>query len=897
MSQRENQMVLRLAARGKEELLGFFRSLGKEGRESASKIEQGFKKATPALQGVNSLAKKTKSSLQDLSRQGGAVGEVLEDMGGAGLVAGAAIGGVTLALSGALKVAREAVVAFDAVGKSAASLDITTDTLQSLVAVAADEGVEFSNVEGALRSLNKAHSDLILGTGELYSRLKDTNPQLLEMLRNTRDNDERLRILTDALRGNTDEVQRANIAYAAFGESGADFARILAKQEDGIDGMIGRARALGLVIEEDVIRNAEEMNGKMDLASRVVDLQMKQAFIDLAPVLIDSASLIADISRELVGFLNLFREAEDISTSGLEQKFEKVKARLIEVGVSQEDINRAIETGNALQSDALDNMSRWGTKAVVAEAAQAEFNRLNAELSVRTERETRAKVSQIRRRATTEDLKEERSAQLALIKSIEEDQRAAASNPDAKLNLLTVADWAKQTEFAKQQIAEIDAELARRKPVGSSRDPTKEAELNRLRAEAIKLQKELGDYTAYVAEQEAKYARMHELGLITDDQYAAVKQRLRDEVNGVSDAVERWAGLVSSTLTPVESISRKIIDLKSDFAAGRVEVDLYKEAYARLKKELADAKADEKTKLPGFGDAEKIRADLEAAARDAMTPLEKLRAEQERLAALVREGPLDGEDATAWLEVYAERLREAARENGLLGQAEKLLDGIQAGRIRTLDDLGRAFSAMLIDMVRNYLAAQQQMKGGGGSFLDFVFGTGNFGTGDGGGLLSSIGSFFGGGSGPAAPAASAVHIVGQSHSGGSGRSPATQRSLASGIYPGERLQVVEDTETILTASGRMDIAGQIAAMASERVQMAGLVNRALRGAGAGQSAGDGLKVNINNYGGADVSAERSQGADGPELNIDIKKGLQDAVRGGALDGVMKERFGLRAAGA
>ena len=292
---RTNEVTMRLSVKGREELLKTMRDMGGEYAKAAKRIDAGSKEANAAIKGVNTAVKEGQSALEGYAQRGGVLGRVLSSMGPVGLAAAAGLGAITVAAGAAMKVAREAVSAFDALGKSADTLQMTTDTLQALKAAATDEGVAFTDVEGAVRSLTKAHSDLVLGSGELYTRLKDTNPQLLEMLRNTTSNDERLRILTGALQAAETQTERNNIAYAAFGESGLGVARMLERQQGGIDGMIAKYREMGLIVREDVIRNAEEMQTKFGLAAEIVDLKLKQAFIDLAPVLVQAVELIADM--------------------------------------------------------------------------------------------------------------------------------------------------------------------------------------------------------------------------------------------------------------------------------------------------------------------------------------------------------------------------------------------------------------------------------------------------------------------------------------------------------------------------------------------------------------------------------------------------------------------------
>ncbi|RAN30630.1 coiled-coil domain-containing protein [Hyphomonas pacifica] len=896
---RANEVSLRLSLKGREDLIRAMREMGGEHEKAAKKIEAGSKRATISIKAIDKAANETKRSLEGMAGKGGILGNVLGDLGPIGLAAGAGIGAIGVALAGSLKIAREAISAFDRIGKAADTLLLSTDAFQSLNSAAIDEGVNFERVEMAVRALDKRHSELVANQGELYTRLKDINPELVEMLRNTVDNDSRLRILTKALQEAETATKRSTIAYAAFGEGGADVARMLIRQEDGLDGMIERAKELGLVVDESLIRSSEEMENRFGQASKVIDLQLKQAFIDLAPTILQVAEFAADVSREFGYLISQTQAFSDRTTSSLERKTADLMVKLAELGASAEALQKSYLTGSKLDMEA---MGFAGRSAAQALGYADKWNKSVTELAKRREEERQRETGDIRRRMTTQQLQEERKAYEDHLQQI--DISLAEKRNAGEISL--IEDPYAQGRIEVQRVLDqINAEIERR---GSAVDPGKTkpdtkaiAEMNRLRADAIRLQKELGDYTAYLAQEEARYRKMEEAGLITSEQRRVAVKALEDELSGVTDAQEKWAKIIEDSLSPADALKQKIKDLEFDFADGKVSVEAYNAAMKALKEELLEVQKTELEAKPGFAAAETIRKDLVKAAEDAMTPFQKLQAEIRRVRDLVSEGVLDDADATQWLEVYEARLRKATEASAGLRAAEELLDGVQANRIRTLDDLGRTLSAMLVNMVRDYLAARKQMQGG--SFLDYVFGTGQFGFGgpQGGSnsglssVLSVVGSFFGmGGGGGGAGAgmhAGATANIGFSHSGGSGRNPAGRRSIGHGLYPGERMMVVEDDETILTASGRMSIANQIASMAEERRQMAGLVNEISRGSKGG--GGSMVKLQVNNYAGADVAVSETQGADGPEMSIDIHGKMKESMRSGTFDAEMKDRYGLR----
>ena len=295
MSTRRQDVVLRLTTKGREEVVAALKSIGGEGEKAAKQLERASKPASRGLKAIDSAAGDARDGLNDMAQRAGPVGRALGHLGPGGLAAAAGIGAIALALGGALRISREAVAAFDEIGKRADTLRLSTDGFQALTLAANEEGIAFEKIETGVRALTERQSQLTKGQGELYSRLKDTHPELLKQLAALDSNDDRLRLITQALKNANSETERNTIAYAAFGEAGLEVARMLERQEGGYDGLLDRSREMGIV-EEEAIRRAETYAGEMGELARQIDVNLKQAFVDLAPVMIEAYEFAADVS-------------------------------------------------------------------------------------------------------------------------------------------------------------------------------------------------------------------------------------------------------------------------------------------------------------------------------------------------------------------------------------------------------------------------------------------------------------------------------------------------------------------------------------------------------------------------------------------------------------------------
>lgn len=86
-----------------------------------------------------------------------------------------------------------------------------------------------------------------------------------------------------------------------------------------VDGLRAAARSLGFVMDEEMIKRASEAQGKFDDLSQVIDLQLKSAFIDLAPVLLTAIGLIAQLAQSLGDALDQWRDLETKTSRGIQR--------------------------------------------------------------------------------------------------------------------------------------------------------------------------------------------------------------------------------------------------------------------------------------------------------------------------------------------------------------------------------------------------------------------------------------------------------------------------------------------------------------------------------------------------------------------------------------------------
>lgn len=123
------------------------------------------------------------------------------------------------------------------------------------------------------------------GTGRMSAALTKLNPELLRNIRAATSQEERVRLAADAIAATGSASEKAALSVALFGDAGAKLADVFAGGSKAIDSAMASAKRLGLIVSRDLIARADELGDEFDTATKVLDLQFKQALVDLAPIL------------------------------------------------------------------------------------------------------------------------------------------------------------------------------------------------------------------------------------------------------------------------------------------------------------------------------------------------------------------------------------------------------------------------------------------------------------------------------------------------------------------------------------------------------------------------------------------------------------------------------------
>ncbi len=329
MAKAKHTYAVRLAVEGGNRVKADLVSVGTSGERSIKKIDRASDKASRGLSTLGDRASGLRSRMRLL---GGVV---------AGIAAG---GGIALLIN-------RSIAAADSIGKLSGAIGVGTDTLQELRYAAGLAGVSTEQLDGAMVAFSKRVGEARSGTGTLITLLQKMDPALLQNVQAARTVDEAFEIVMRRAAALGSTLDRNALLAAAFGRTaGPLMANLIDDGIESLDRLRERARDLGIVLDEELIRNAERAKDEMDTLGTVISANVTRAVLGLAPALADASTGLANFAVDVGDAyekLRLFFEGdwnfEGLSLGATRRKVADLKEEMIALArevnaLSDEDV-------------------------------------------------------------------------------------------------------------------------------------------------------------------------------------------------------------------------------------------------------------------------------------------------------------------------------------------------------------------------------------------------------------------------------------------------------------------------------------------------------------------------------------------------------------------------------
>jgi hypothetical protein len=250
--------------------------------------------------------------LGDSRKAVGAIGDVEKKMGGLqakippmalGLAGVGVAAGVGMA-GGMIKAATETAAYADSIEEASIRTGLQTDTLQELTHAANLTGSSMEGLENSVRKMQRFVADASEGNKTAIETLDRLGVKFDEL--EGKSVDEQFMRLAGAVAAVEDDTLRADAAMTLFGKSGTALLPMLDEGADGLQKMRDEAHRLGLVMSEEDVAAAAELQDNIDRLTAKTGALKREIGNALIPVLMEvSDVMLSDVFPAIESVVNM----------------------------------------------------------------------------------------------------------------------------------------------------------------------------------------------------------------------------------------------------------------------------------------------------------------------------------------------------------------------------------------------------------------------------------------------------------------------------------------------------------------------------------------------------------------------------------------------------------------
>lgn len=282
MAQRNTS--IRVGLEGGQVVVRQLDDIGDKGERAFSRIREGTARAGTGLRAVNAAAEQGRVAMRGYAAQAGPVGEILIGMGRGGLAAAAGLAASVVAIrqigSTVTRSTERALNFANQLQDQADAIGVNVERLQELRAAFGSSGTAAQTTDRGLASLTERIGRAANGTGRLVDIVERYGIALSDTEGRQRQTYDVLLDLVDAASQAESQTERMTIATAAFGDAGRDMVNLLSAGTAEMERQTARARELGAVLGQDLVRDAARLNTELTQIGTAAEIAFNRGLLD-----------------------------------------------------------------------------------------------------------------------------------------------------------------------------------------------------------------------------------------------------------------------------------------------------------------------------------------------------------------------------------------------------------------------------------------------------------------------------------------------------------------------------------------------------------------------------------------------------------------------------------------
>jgi len=255
------------------------------------------KKVKIELTAVNKTKAAFSKVTSGLKTVGGAAGSAAKGIAGVGLAAAATATALAVIINKSFEY-------IDTLDKTSRRTGIATDTLQAFSLAAIESGSSTEQAFKGLEKFSRSMGDAASGLKTQADIFKDLGINIRDSSGKMRDSTVILFEVAEGIKNLGSQAERSRVLANLFGRAGIQMSEVFRDGAEGLKRFNERARELGIILPDQVIKNVAKFNDQFS----VLKLQVKAVGNNISGALVPAFSLIVG---ELTNMLTATNEAEN----------------------------------------------------------------------------------------------------------------------------------------------------------------------------------------------------------------------------------------------------------------------------------------------------------------------------------------------------------------------------------------------------------------------------------------------------------------------------------------------------------------------------------------------------------------------------------------------------------
>jgi hypothetical protein len=235
----------------------------------------------------------------------------------------AALGGA-LAVGGFATAIQSALTFGETIHDMSKRTGVGAEALQELQHAARLSGVEMGELEKGLKFLNQHLGEAGAGNAQAIRLFQDLGISIFDAHGRLRDAGSVIDDVADRFAAMTNHADKVRLATEAFGRSGTLLIPMLEGGRAGLQAFRDEAQRLGLVLDRDMVEQAEKTKDSLDKLATVVKVNLSRAIIALGPHIEAAVEAMATFGAKMSSALSGMAPARLASIAELESRLARL---------------------------------------------------------------------------------------------------------------------------------------------------------------------------------------------------------------------------------------------------------------------------------------------------------------------------------------------------------------------------------------------------------------------------------------------------------------------------------------------------------------------------------------------------------------------------------------------